>query len=105
MEALLRGHGLRVADGCHEPPDHLALELAFTETLVRGGAPMATGAGEFLESHLLAWLPAFAARCAAYDDTGFYAAISALLGAFLQCEQQRLARCLPADSLTPVMED
>jgi TorA maturation chaperone TorD len=46
---------------------------------------LAAGKAEAAEmrQRLAGWLPAFAGRCAAGDGSGFYAALAALLQAFL----------------------
>jgi TorA-specific chaperone len=78
MAKLLAAHGLGVAEGCCEPADHLAIELALLAALLAGPEPATA-----LVDRLLGWVPGFAARCAACDATGFYAALAALLHAFL----------------------
>jgi TorA-specific chaperone len=80
MAALLATHGLGVAEGCCESPDHLAIELALLAALLTGLEPVAAAA---LLTRLLGWVPRFATRCADCDTTGFYAALAALLHAFL----------------------
>ena len=78
MAKLLAAHGLGLAEGCCEPADHLAIELALLASLLARPEPAAA-----LVDRLLGWVPSFAARCAACDATGFYAALAALLHAFL----------------------
>jgi len=80
MTKMLAAHGLGVAEGCCEPPDHLAIELALLAALLAGPGPAAAAA---VRDRLLGWVPGFAARCAEADTTGFYAALAALLHAFL----------------------
>lgn len=80
MAELLATHGLNVADS--EAPDHLAIELALLEALLAGPA-VDLAAATALRRRLLGWVPRFAARCVACDAIGFYAAMAALLYAFL----------------------
>jgi TorA specific chaperone len=86
-DALLLDHGLAVAEGFVEPADHVAIELAAMAWLLDRDAIEAL---EFLDTHLLNWLPAFAAQCTAADTTGCYAAIATMLLRFLRTERDRL---------------
>ena len=93
MAALLAAHGMGLAEGVCEPPDHLAIELALLAALLSGLAPQP--AVPALLERLLGWVPHFAASCAACDTTGFYAALAALLHAFLL--EQRPALFTPSE--------
>jgi TorA-specific chaperone len=93
MAALLASRGLTVVDGCREPPDHLAIELALLVALLNGPAPEAVSA---MLDRLLGWVPAFAARCADCDTTGFYAALAEALHGYLL--DQRAAILTPSES-------
>lgn len=93
MAALLTAHGIGLAEGVCEPPDHLAIELALLAALLAGPAPDPDTAP--LLARLLGWVPSFAARCAGCDATGFYAALAALLHAFLL--DQRPASLTPSE--------
>ena len=72
MDMLLRRFEL-LPDPSHSgPPDHLSIELALLACIIRRG----TDGGaekEFLDRHLLVWVPTLAALCADADRTGFYA--------------------------------
>lgn len=70
------------ADGLHE--DHLALELEFIAWLIENST--AEEQSDFLNSHLLNWVPAFVAdieKCARVD---FYKAVGRITAAFLSLE-------------------
>ncbi len=77
MAAMLARHGLVVQD--NEAADHLAVELLALSALLAAGDPEAAA----LHARIAGWLPDFAAACAAGDASGFYAALAALLFAFL----------------------
>ena len=77
-----------VADGVWSSlADHVAIELSAMAWLLDRD-PAATL--EFLDTHLLNWVPAFAAQCATADTTGCYAAFATMLLRFLRNERDRL---------------
>jgi TorA maturation chaperone TorD len=94
-ETLLADCDFAVAARFVEPADHIAIELALMARLLhRGHSPgdrAAVQPTEFLDLHLLNWIPAFSARCAAADRTGCYAGLAAMLHGFLLHERSRLA--------------
>jgi TorA-specific chaperone len=80
---LLTTHGLRPAAGFSEPPDHLAIELALLEQLIRLESSI-VGIDErstiaALRTRLAGWTPDFAAAVGSADATGFYAALARVL--------------------------
>lgn len=82
MQAELTRLEMSVAADCHEPPDHVAIELAVLAELLWREAPAEAEAFRRTE---LAWLPAFCRGCEAADPTGFYAASARLLAVLAGC--------------------
>ncbi len=83
---LYAGKGLGRAEGRADlMEDHLALELAFQGWLVDNGTVREQKS--FLESHLLNWLPAFAADVDKYGRTPFYKAVTRITLGFLALER------------------
>lgn len=95
IAALLTAHGLTVAQGCGEPADHLSVQLALMEQLIRlqenvvGSDARATIAA--LRQRLLTWTPNFAAAVGRADPTGFYAALARVLVRLLEDAEARYA--------------
>jgi TorA-specific chaperone len=80
---LLAERGLGAAIGVSEPADHLAIELALLEQLIRLESSV-VGVDEHdtiaaLIARLAAWTPDFAEAVARADTTGFYAALARVL--------------------------
>ena len=69
--------GLEVGDWRNRPDDNLALELSFLAHLLETAEPEASVA-QFLDDHLLKWLPRFAQRVAQRCESRFYAALALL---------------------------
>jgi len=97
--------GLEKNEAFKEPDDHLAMELAFMAHLCGRTADAASDpAGEalsglsrqrdFLETHLLSWVPAMAEKLKAARPAGFYASASEFLCRFLDVDQRLTSRCL-----------
>ncbi len=76
-------HDMAVPNWRAMPDDHLAHELAFVATLLSRGERQA--AQQFLDEHLLTWLPHFAARVSACATSPFYVALARLT---LSCATQ-----------------
>lgn len=77
-------------DDLHE--DHLALELEFMAWLIENGSPEEQA--DFLHSHLLNWVPAFAADIEKYARADFYKAVGRITAAFLTLEGEYLSALL-----------
>lgn len=91
------------------PPDHLGAELRFLALLCfremegwatqdpQGAARTIAHQREFLDQHLLAWLPSYAERIRTESREPFYAAIAGLTRSF--SEEYRLALGRPESEL------
>lgn len=90
VRKIYAAHGLGRDDGqtdLHE--DHLALELEFMAWLIENGSIQEQA--DFLNSHLLNWVPAFAADIEKYARADFYKAVGRVTAAFLALEGEYLA--------------
>lgn len=85
-----RRHGVQAADWRQMADDHIANELQFVALLLERGEDRE--AARFLKTHLLAWLPDFAARVAQRASTPFYAALAVLTEACAHACAARLPR-------------
>ncbi|EKO3389561.1 molecular chaperone TorD [Vibrio fluvialis] len=99
MADLMKQHGVAIHDSLNEPSDHLAVELDFLGHMIIRSNELEKQShmeqafseqAEFIQSHLLSWVPTFATRCQSLDQFGFYAAVSELLVAFLKLDQAYL---------------
>lgn len=81
-------HGIQVPDWRERADDHLVHELEFVAVLLERGEEKE--AARFLKTHLLAWLPQFAARVAQRAATPFYAALAGLTLASCESCLERL---------------
>ncbi len=87
VREFYRRHGVQVPDWRQRADDHLTHELEFVALLLERG--QARDAARFLKTHLMSWLPQFAARVVQRADTPFYAALAALtLSACERCLHQ-----------------
>ena len=83
-------HGIKVPDWRERADDHLVHEIEFVAVLLERGEEKE--AARFLKTHLLAWLPQFAARVAQRAATPFYAALASLTLASCESCLERLPR-------------
>jgi TorA-specific chaperone len=88
MQALLARLDLSASGLPHEPPDHVAVQLAVLAELLRRGDT--AGQIELLDAHLLRWTPDFCNACTRADRHGLYAAAARLLHALLPGLRARL---------------
>lgn len=89
-----RRHGIPPLNWRIMPDDHLVHELRFVAQLLGTGQQAA--ALDFLDRHLLTWLPQFAARVAQRADTPIYAALALLTMDVVTQLRKRLAEAAPA---------
>jgi TorA maturation chaperone TorD len=81
-------HGLAVHNWRKRPDDHLVVELHFIELLLaRAQRPELEEIAQFMDEHLLRWLPNFAMRVSSRCETPFYAGAALLTLAY--CEELR----------------
>lgn len=99
VAGFYRAFGLALAEGVHDRPDHIALELEFMEFLCLKQALAEAGAHgperiafcakaqrQFLDDHLGFWAFSFANRLRQRPEPGPFAAWAGLLEAFLAQE-------------------
>lgn len=103
MELLRFYHhfGLRLSEGDRDFPDHLTTELEFMGYLAaREAAALAEGRDaepyrraqrDFLERHLLAWVPRFAERVSSRSGETVMGGVAGLLADFIAGQRRRLA--------------
>lgn len=97
---LYRKEGLEPSEAMIEPEDHLSLELEFMACLSKRTAE-ALEAGdheralrdlqkqqEFLEKHLLSWVPAFCQDVQRFAHEGFYQAVALITAGYLALERE-----------------
>ena len=99
MTALLSEHNININEKYSEPADHIAIQLDFMGNLVLMTLESETEAEirqnfakqhNFLQTHLLNWLPDFEMKVKDCDKFGFYAAVVELLLAFAQLDSDWL---------------
>jgi TorA-specific chaperone len=96
MLKILRDMNKTVKPVTSEPADHLSIQLNILAELseLEGSARTveisdladryASQKQEFIQEHLLSWLPSFSADCAKKDKFGFYALVARSLISFLE---------------------
>jgi TorA maturation chaperone TorD len=100
---LYREEGLERSEAIVEPEDHLSLELEFMAHLCRRAAE-AMNAGDhagaldylqkqqqFLDQHLLAWVPAFCDDVQRLARESFYQAVAKITAGYLGMERELIA--------------
>ena len=86
-EAVLARLGLTAAQGLNEPADHIGVQLGILAELA--GRPEAEA--EFLQEHLLTWVPAFATLCARQAPVPLYRDLARATLAWLRALEGQLA--------------
>lgn len=100
MQAILRDLDMHLDRDCHEPADHLAIELAVLAEALRQGRDDCLAAAL---AELRGWSGGFAAALIAADAQGYYANMARLLGALIdQMAQARPATTSPHRGRDPV---
>ncbi len=103
MEELVRFYnffGLRLSPGLM--PDHLTVELEFMHYLTFKEAEARAAGGDvesylraqkdFLDRHLVSWLPQLAAKLRQQRPAPFYRALGGLAARFVECERRYVGR-------------
>ncbi|WP_163133339.1 molecular chaperone TorD [Agarivorans sp. Alg241-V36] len=89
MRALLVSQGLQVDPKFNEPADHLAIQLDYLGNLILREAP-AQQQADFINQHLLAWLPQWLDALRKVSKGGFYQGFAELLVGYLHLELTEL---------------
>lgn len=101
VRQVFRSYGLVLATAPSNPEDHIGLELDFmyhTCRLAMEQAPrlvqILNDQQDFLNEHLLAWAPDFAADVVKSANTGFYCGMARMLNGFLRTDRAILEELL-----------
>jgi TorA maturation chaperone TorD len=104
--AIYRAAGIDKADNWKEGEDHIALELEFEQILCERAAQALSKGDEdraenlllqqrnFLEDHLLNWVPMFIADIGRFSQTDFYRGLAKLTMGFLNTDREFLQNVL-----------
>lgn len=86
LRAIYAGHGLAAPDWRRRPDDHLVFQLQFLARRLEAASSDDDwrALAEFMDFHLLRWLPDFSRRVAERCATMFYAALVLLTDAWLE---------------------
>ncbi|WP_114787130.1 molecular chaperone TorD [Vibrio tetraodonis] len=93
MENLMYQYQIEVNKNLNEPADHIAVELDFLgHLIICSNKPMQPKEMEtsmqeqlqFIETHLLSWIPLFVDKCQKLDNFGFYASVTEVTLAFIK---------------------
>ncbi len=105
MRTLYAEAGLRVPDWRMRPDDHLVFQLQFIARQLKkvGKEDDWRSLANFLDYHLLRWLPDFASRVVNRCDTPFYAALALLTDVW--CQQLRDLIGQHLDEARPTAEE
>jgi len=95
-----RRHGLGARDWRKRSDDHLVLQMQFIAYLIENCNDLAETA-DFLDEHLLRWLPDFATIVASRSATPFYAGLSVYTAAYTEEVRDLLAGILGEPRPTP----
>lgn len=101
MNAILRQLDMSLPEDFREPADHLSVQLNVMAQLATSGT--VADQLDFLEAHLVKWVPAFAKACQVNDRKGFYAVAAIALDGWLTAEKSQLQIC-NQQSLTETTE-
>jgi len=86
--AILDALDLRLSDEMHEPPDHVAVQLAVMAHLAETADDRMQA--EWLDTRLVPWLDAFAMRCARAPRPDIYAVAACAAADFCDADLKRL---------------
>lgn len=103
LRTLYAASGLQAPDWRKRPDDHLVFQLEYLAHRLRAATAVDDwrAIGEFLDRHLLRWLPDFAGRVAGRGDTLFYAALASLTGTWCDGLRELIAGELTEPRPTP----
>lgn len=87
-------HQLEVEDWRKRTDDHLVNELGFVSFLLSTSEDNLAEVAQFLDEHLLRWVPEFGVKIAQRAETPFYAGLAALTLAYLDELRDLLAEIL-----------
>lgn len=99
MTKILEQHNINVSEKYSEPADHIAIQLDFMGNLVLKTLESDSEAKiraafaaqhDFIQQHLLNWLPALTQKVKECDNFGFYTAVIELTQAFCQLDSDWL---------------
>lgn len=93
IRAVYKRHGLAAQDWRKRSDDHLVLQIQFVAHLLASDGELHEAA-QFLDEHLLRWLPDFGARVAARSATPFYAGLCAFTAAYMEELRDLMAEIL-----------
>lgn len=115
--ALYRGEGLTRDTKVNEPEDHIATEIEFMSYLCQKTMPSIEKGDwktslrylekqdEFLEKHLLAWIPTFCKELAQTAGSGFYRGIAQLTDDFVRSDREMLGMLIHEIQNAPTAEN
>jgi TorA maturation chaperone TorD len=94
VQQLYRAIGMEISEQYHEPDDHIAVELMYVAKLCEmtgeavntdkeSGLHYLSLQREFLESHLMPWVPVFSENLVNATESTFYRAMTLLLKGFI----------------------
>jgi TorA maturation chaperone TorD len=99
---IYRRAGLQRSDEFNEPEDHLAFELEYMafeaenqlaanqNSVWQAASEAVVRQEDFLKSHLLNWVPAFASDVTRLAKTSFYSGLAQMTIGFLELDQKNL---------------
>lgn len=96
LNAVYARYGSGLAEGVHESPDYIGIESAFMAELITASLDAAGNADEtvfwkkaqreFLERHMLRWVPDCCTRLASFAETDAFAGLMYLFRDFIEQE-------------------
>lgn len=95
LESLYDRQGIALSD--RDMPDHLATELEFMHFLC--SRRQAEQQADFLERHLVNWVPQLAQSLLKQETVPFYARLVMLIGHFVETDREHISPALTATSL------
>ena len=109
MTDLLERNGIALDASLNEPCDHIAVQLDYLGNLALQGANGETedestanlqSQLQFIDEHLLNWIPQFSEKAGTVRDAEFYPALIRLFKDYLKLDRAFIADSLPLSSKT-----